>query len=146
MDDLDLYVAEQSEKDPKFLDAYEAALERRRIASRLAEVRAAKGLSQESLAKAARSTQAVISRLEAGGDFKFSTLQKVTHALGFDDVSEALVQVSGAGARRAAPKKSKRREAVGKRAAGKKKAATKTPRSRSKAKKERERSTHGARA
>lgn len=39
MDDLDRYIEEQKEQDPKFLPAYEAALERRRFAPRLAEVR-----------------------------------------------------------------------------------------------------------
>lgn len=72
-------------------------MERRRLARGLAQVRAEKGYSQASLAKAVSSTQAVISRLEAGGDFNFSTFQRVTHALGFADVQTAMLEVARRG-------------------------------------------------
>ena len=94
MDELDRYVAEQVDADPTFLTAYEAALERRRLTRALAQVRTERGFSQASLAKAAASTQAVISRLEAGGDFKFSELQRVIHALGFADVATGMHELS----------------------------------------------------
>lgn len=122
MDDLDRFIADQTARDPKFLPAYEAATERRRLAARLAEIRAEKGFSQESLAEAVNSTQAVISRLESGRDFRFSTLQKVTRALGFEEVSDAFRLVSKA--------PGKGRAAVGgarQRPSARQKSATKVP-------------------
>lgn len=98
MDDLDRFVAAQAERDPGFLSAYEAALERRLLATHIARRREAKGFSQKSLAEAVGSTQAVISRFETGGDFRFSTLQKVSHALGFESVAEALADQAADGA------------------------------------------------
>lgn len=54
------------------------------LSQRLREARIRKNLSQESLAKLARVTQAMVSKVEAGRDVQLSTLAALANVLGLE--------------------------------------------------------------
>jgi DNA-binding XRE family transcriptional regulator len=56
----------QWKKDPKFVAAYDALEEEFALASSLIQARSAANMTQEQVAKAMGTTQAVIARLESG--------------------------------------------------------------------------------
>jgi transcriptional regulator with XRE-family HTH domain len=58
------------------------AEERRKLARRLAAVREKKALSQTVVAARMGTSASVVSKLEAGGDVKVSTLQRYCAAIG----------------------------------------------------------------
>lgn len=66
---------------PKVRESFEEGLEQLRLAVAAAELREKMGLSQKKLAEKIRTTQAVISRFENGGNIKLTTLYKVARAL-----------------------------------------------------------------
>jgi HTH-type transcriptional regulator / antitoxin HipB len=82
-DDLDLFINKRSKKNPDFGKAVDDALLRRQLARRLAAKREAAELSQTVVAARMGTSASVVSKLEAGGDVRFSTLQRYCAAVGF---------------------------------------------------------------
>jgi transcriptional regulator with XRE-family HTH domain len=68
-------VNERTAKNPKFPNLAAEAEERRRFARRLAKLREDKALSQTVVAARMGTSASVVSKLEAGGDVKMSTIQ-----------------------------------------------------------------------
>ena len=69
-------------KDPEFRAEYEALEPKYKLASALIQLRLAKGLTQEQLAKLLNTKQESIARLESGGSLpSLSTVKKVADAL-----------------------------------------------------------------
>lgn len=81
-DFLDELIEDGRRRDPEFPALVEAALERRRVAAELARARDRLRLSQTDVAQRMRTAQSVISKLEAGGDVKVSTLLKYAEVVG----------------------------------------------------------------
>lgn len=81
-DDLDSFVAKRSKKNARFSEQVDEALLRREMARRLAAKREKAALSQTVVAARMGTSASVVSKLEAGGDVKLSTLQKYLAALG----------------------------------------------------------------
>lgn len=81
-DALDEMVAERTKKNPKFPKLLEAATDRRKLARQLAKQREDRGLTQTVVAARMGTSAAVVSRLESGGDFQMSTLEKYASAIG----------------------------------------------------------------
>src|SRR6267154_1254933 len=80
-DFLDEIVRERT-RDPGFPALVAEAEERRKLARRLAAVREKKALSQTVVAARMGTSASVVSKLEAGGDVKVSTLQRYCAAIG----------------------------------------------------------------
>ncbi|MCO5168218.1 MAG: helix-turn-helix domain-containing protein [Planctomycetes bacterium] len=97
-DFLDEVVRDEARRTPEFPAMVEAALERRRLAAELARARGRLKLSQVDVARRIETAQSVISKLEAGGDVKVSTLLRYADALG---LKVALVRPRPKAARRA---------------------------------------------
>jgi len=80
------FVAEMIEartaKNPEFPRLVEEAEQRRKLARRLAGKREKRGLSQTIVAARMGTSASVVSKLEAGGDVKVSTLQRYYSAIG----------------------------------------------------------------
>ena len=71
-----------SEKDPRWKEAYAEADIEVRLALQIAKARAKAGMTQGQLAKAAGTTQSVISRIEAGNqNLTVRTLSKIAAIL-----------------------------------------------------------------
>lgn len=80
---FDRYLAEKL-RDPAFAERLERGGKALDLALQIADLRVKKGLSQSALAKAAGTTQQVISRIESPGYRKHSraTLERVAKVLG----------------------------------------------------------------
>src|SRR5690242_14235516 len=81
-DFLDEVVEERTRRNERFPDLVAEAERRRALARQLAGERHARGLSQTLVAARMGTAASVISKLEAGGDVKVSTLQRYCGALG----------------------------------------------------------------
>jgi predicted transcriptional regulator len=82
-DDLDEFIAGRTRKSKAFAKQVDDALARREMARRLAVHRENAALSQTVVAARMGTSASVVSKLEAGGDVKVSTLQKYCAAIGF---------------------------------------------------------------
>ena len=74
--------AERTARNPGFPSLVEEAAWRRKIARRLAAIREQKQLTQTMVAGRMHTSASVVSKLEAGGDVKVSTLQRYCAAIG----------------------------------------------------------------
>ena len=83
-DFLDEMIAEGELRSPGFSGLVDEAYERRLLARDLSARRKQRGLSQTQVAARMNTAASVVSKLENGGDFKFSTLQKYLEVLGLD--------------------------------------------------------------
>ena len=81
-DFLDEIVAERTHKNAAFPDLVREAEARRKLARKLAARREKKALSQTVVAARMGTSASVVSKLEAGGDVKLSTLQRYCAAIG----------------------------------------------------------------
>jgi mannose-6-phosphate isomerase-like protein (cupin superfamily) len=79
---LDEIVATRTRKNPRFPDLVAEATRRREMARSLAARREALGYSQTVVAARMGTAASVVSKLEAGGDVKVSTLQRYCAAIG----------------------------------------------------------------
>lgn len=75
-------VDERTQKNPEFRRLVAEAEVRRRLARTLAAAREKKALSQTVVAARMGTSASVVSKLEAGGDVKLSTLQRYCAAIG----------------------------------------------------------------
>lgn len=75
-------VDERTRKNPMFPDLVREAETRRRLARKLAALREKRALSQTVVAARMGTSASVVSKLEAGGDVKLSTLQRYCAAIG----------------------------------------------------------------
>lgn len=75
-------VDERTRKNPAFPDLVREAEARRKLARRLAALREKRSLSQTVVAARMGTSASVVSKLEAGGDVKLSTLQRYCAAIG----------------------------------------------------------------
>jgi ribosome-binding protein aMBF1 (putative translation factor) len=73
---------ERTRNNPRFPRLVAEAEVRRKFARKLAELREKKALSQTVVAARMGTAASVVSKLEAGGDVKFSTLQRYCAAIG----------------------------------------------------------------
>lgn len=81
-DFLDEMVAARRAKNPAFGQLVEEAKARRALARQLASAREKRNLSQTAVAAAMKTSQSVVSKLEAGADVRVSTLQRYCAAIG----------------------------------------------------------------
>ena len=75
-------VAERTSRNPEFPRLVTEAEARKRLARKLAAMREKKHLSQTIVAARMGTSASVVSKLEAGGDVKMSTLQRYCAAIG----------------------------------------------------------------
>lgn len=75
-------VTERTRKNQEFPGLVAEAETRRKLARRLARLREKKALSQTVVAARMGTAASVVSKLEAGGDVKLSTLQRYFAAIG----------------------------------------------------------------
>jgi DNA-binding transcriptional regulator YiaG len=75
-------VDERTQKNPAFPDLVREAETRRRLARKLTALREKRALSQTMVAARMGTSASVVSKLEAGGDVKLSTLQRYCAAIG----------------------------------------------------------------
>jgi DNA-binding transcriptional regulator YiaG len=75
-------IDEQTRRNPGFPLMVAEAEERRKVARKLAALREKKALSQTVVAARMGTSASVVSKLEAGGDVKMSTLQRYCSAIG----------------------------------------------------------------
>ena len=75
-------MAKRLKKNPRFSTLVIEAEERRAIGRALAGCRDRLGMSQTVVAAKMRTAPSVVSKLEAGGDVKVSTLQRYCNAIG----------------------------------------------------------------
>jgi DNA-binding transcriptional regulator YiaG len=75
-------VRERTGRNAEFPHLVAEATARRRLARRLADLREKKSLSQTVVAARMGTSASVVSKLEAGGDVKVSTLQRYFAAIG----------------------------------------------------------------
>ena len=81
-DFLDEIVSGRTARNPEFPQLVAEAEARRKLARKLAAIREEKSLSQTVVAARMGTAASVVSKLEAGGDVKLSTLQRYVAALG----------------------------------------------------------------
>ena len=81
-DFLDEVIAESTKDLPDFAEQVDDALRRRVMGRALAERRSALGLSQGEVARRMGTSQPAVSKLEAGGDVRISTLSRYLNVLG----------------------------------------------------------------
>jgi DNA-binding transcriptional regulator YiaG len=81
-DFLNEIIRERTRKNPEFPRLVAEAEERRKVARKLAGIRNRKELSQTTVAARMGTSASVVSKLEAGGDVKMSTLQRYCAAIG----------------------------------------------------------------
>jgi DNA-binding transcriptional regulator YiaG len=72
----------RTQRNPAFPDLVKEAGARRKLARKLAGLREKKALSQTVVAARMGTSASVVSKLEAGGDVKLSTLQRYCAAIG----------------------------------------------------------------
>ncbi len=75
-------VDERTKRNLAFPDLVKEAEARRKLARRLAALREKKALSQTVVAARMGTSASVVSKLEAGGDVRLSTLQRYCAAIG----------------------------------------------------------------
>jgi DNA-binding transcriptional regulator YiaG len=75
-------VDERTRRNPAFPNLVAEAEARRKLARKLASLREGKSLSQTVVAARMGTSASVVSKLEAGGDVKVSTLQRYCSAIG----------------------------------------------------------------
>jgi DNA-binding transcriptional regulator YiaG len=75
-------VEERTRRNPEFPSLVAEAEARRKLARKLASLREKKSLSQTVVAARMGTSASVVSKLEAGGDVKVSTLQRYCSAIG----------------------------------------------------------------
>jgi ribosome-binding protein aMBF1 (putative translation factor) len=75
-------VTERTKRNPEFPGLVAEAETRRKLARKLAKLREKKDLSQTVVAARMGTAASVVSKLEAGGDVKLSTLQRYFAAIG----------------------------------------------------------------
>ncbi len=75
-------VEERTKRNPAFPDLVAEAAARQKLARKLATLREKKSLSQTVVAARMGTSASVVSKLEAGGDVKMSTLQRYVAAIG----------------------------------------------------------------
>jgi ribosome-binding protein aMBF1 (putative translation factor) len=75
-------VADRARRNPQFPELVAEAEVRRKLARKLAGLREKKALSQTVVAARMGTAASVVSKLEAGGDVKLSTLQRYCAAIG----------------------------------------------------------------
>jgi DNA-binding transcriptional regulator YiaG len=75
-------VNDRTRRNPAFPSLVAEAEERRKLARKLASLREGKSLSQTLVAARMGTSASVVSKLEAGGDVKMSTLQRYCSAIG----------------------------------------------------------------
>ncbi len=75
-------VDERSRRNPAFGSLVAEAEARKKLARKLAAMRAKKRLSQTVVAARMGTSASVVSKLEGGGDVKMSTLQRYCAAIG----------------------------------------------------------------
>ena len=75
-------IDERTRRNPGFPDMVAEAEQRRELARKLATLREKKSLSQTVVAARMGTSASVVSKLEAGGDVKVSTLQRYCAAIG----------------------------------------------------------------
>jgi hypothetical protein len=75
-------VNDRTRRNPAFPSLVAEAEERRKLARKLASLREGKSLSQTIVAARMGTSASVVSKLEAGGDVKMSTLQRYCSAIG----------------------------------------------------------------
>ncbi len=75
-------VKERTRKNAGFPDLVREAEARRKLARKLAALREKRSLSQTVVAARMGTSASVVSKLEAGGDVKLSTLQRYCAAIG----------------------------------------------------------------
>jgi DNA-binding transcriptional regulator YiaG len=73
---------ERTRRNPAFPHLVAEAKERRKLARKLATLRESRSLSQTAVAARMGTSASVVSKLEAGGDVKMSTLQRYCSAIG----------------------------------------------------------------
>jgi DNA-binding transcriptional regulator YiaG len=81
-DFLDEIIAESEAQSPGFAARVDDAYHRRVMGGALAARRQALGLSQTEVARRMRTSQSAVSRLEAGGDVRISTLTRYLEVVG----------------------------------------------------------------
>jgi len=81
-DFLDEIEAERTAANPKFPSLVAEAVWRRKLARTLVKIRERKQLTQTLVAARMKTSASVVSKLEAGGDVKMSTLQRYCAAIG----------------------------------------------------------------
>jgi DNA-binding transcriptional regulator YiaG len=81
-DFLSEVIRERTAKTPAFPPLLAKAEARRKLARKLAALREGKALSQTVVAARMGTSASVVSKLEAGGDVKVSTLQRYCAAIG----------------------------------------------------------------
>ena len=81
-DFLEEVVDERTARNPDFPRLVGEATERRKLARKLAALREKRSLSQTVVAARMGTSASVVSKLEAGGDVKMSTLQRYFAAIG----------------------------------------------------------------
>jgi ribosome-binding protein aMBF1 (putative translation factor) len=81
-DALDEMISARTKKNPAFPKLLAAAEQRRRFAHVLQKAREKKGFTQTVVAAKMGTSAAVVSRLETGGDFQVSTLERYAAAVG----------------------------------------------------------------
>ena len=81
-DFLDEIEAERTTANPAFPSLVSEAAWRRKLVRKLAAIREKKQLSQTIVAARMKTSASVVSKLEAGGDVKMSTLQRYCAAIG----------------------------------------------------------------
>lgn len=75
-------VDERTRRNPEFPSLVTEAEARRKLARKLTALRKRKALSQTVVAARMGTSASVVSKLEAGGDVKVSTLQRYCSAIG----------------------------------------------------------------
>src|SRR5579864_3725111 len=75
-------VEERTRRNPEFPRLVAEAEQRRKLARKLVTLREKKALSQTIVAARMGTSASVVSKLEAGGDVKMSTLQRYCAAIG----------------------------------------------------------------
>lgn len=81
-DFLNEIIEESTKSDPAFSSKVDAALARRVLARQLAEQRKNAGLTQSQVADRMKSTQPEVSKVERGGDVRWSTIERYAAAIG----------------------------------------------------------------
>ena len=82
VDNLKRHSGERDKQQPGLSRLADAPDARRIFMKEMAQLRKAQGKSQTQVAAAMKTSAAVVSRLEAGGDVQLSTLEKYLAALG----------------------------------------------------------------
>lgn len=82
-DDLERYIAKRKVRDSRFAKTFEDGYQAFMVGALLQSEREKAGLTQTELARRIGTTKTAISRVENGGrDVRFSTIERIAHALG----------------------------------------------------------------